>query len=235
MARHLSIALCLVALLAFLAGCGEIERPTNCLSEVSIDRGQGRCIDSSDGDDDDDQAQDGDQDSGDGGENQGGSDGGDDNQDPGDDSNNDGPGDYEEAAATEIAGVIAAMNAIRAEPQNCGQHGDFAAVPPITGNSQLHEASLRHAIDMAENGFFSHTGSDGSSFSQRISESGYPGSPVAENIAGGGREAAGVVDRWLNSDGHCRNLMTNRGTEIGVGFVEGGQWGTLWVLKVGRQ
>ena len=46
-------------------------------------------------------------------------------------------------------------------------------------------AARCHSVDMAENDFFSHTGSDGSNFSQRMRDAGYTGSPRAENIAAG--------------------------------------------------
>lgn len=134
-----------------------------------------------------------------------------------------------------IAGVLEHVNLARAQDQNCGQHGDRPAVGAVAGHALLHEASQRHADDMLANNFFSHTGSDGSSFSQRIRDTGYPGSPVGENIAGGDQDPARVVQRWMNSDGHCRNIMNGSATEIGVGYSVGGPWGSYWVLKLARR
>ncbi len=118
--------------------------------------------------------------------------------------------------------------------QDCRSEGQWSATGPVEGHELLHLAAQIHADDMADNDFFNHTGSDGSSFSQRIYDTGYNGSPMAENIAAGGTDPASIVDRWLDSDGHCRNLMIPTATEIGVGFTYGGNWGTLWVLKVAR-
>lgn len=136
--------------------------------------------------------------------------------------------------STEVAAVLQATNMHRSTETDCGQYGVLPAVPPLVGDDQLHIAAQGHADDMATNNFFSHTGSDGSSFSQRIGRTMFQGSPVGENIAGGGNEAAGVVQRWVDSDGHCRNLMSNRATKLGVGFARGGQYGTMWVQKFGN-
>ncbi len=131
-----------------------------------------------------------------------------------------------------IEGVLEAVNEARSTETDCGQYGVLPAVGPVTGDAFLHQASHAHTIDMRDNDFFSHTGSDGSSFSQRINDTGYSGSPVGENIAGGGTEPAGVVARWIDSDGHCRNIMNGSANQIGVGYVSGGQWGSLWTLKL---
>lgn len=138
-------------------------------------------------------------------------------------------------SSEEVDGVVSAVNDARSEEQDCGEFGEMPAVDPVDAHPDLNAAAQGHADDMAENDFFDHTGSDGSSFSERIDESGYPGSPLAENIAGGATEPEAVVDQWLESGGHCRNLMLEQADEIGVGYAEGGDFGTLWVLKFGMQ
>lgn len=137
-------------------------------------------------------------------------------------------------ALTEVQSVLAATNAARAAGQDCGQYGDLGPAPPLAADPNLGLAAQAHAVDMAQNSFFSHTGSDGSSFVQRVRRTDYSGLPIGENIAGGGREAASVVQRWIDSDGHCRNLMNPDATKLGVGYVVGGQYGTLWVQVFGR-
>ncbi|MGM0556816.1 MAG: CAP domain-containing protein [Myxococcota bacterium] len=136
-----------------------------------------------------------------------------------------------------IAGVLTAVNEARSTQSDCGTYGEFSAVSPVSGHAKLHLAAQGHADDMADNDFFNHTGSDGSSFSQRISDAGYPGRPVGENIAAAGTDPASVVQRWMDSDGHCRNIMNGTANEIGVGFASNpsSQWGTYWVLKLGRR
>jgi uncharacterized protein YkwD len=52
----------------------------------------------------------------------------------------------------------------------------------------------------------------------RIGDAGYVYSAAAENVAGGYPTPALVVDGWLSSAGHCRNVMSSDVTEIGVAF-----------------
>jgi uncharacterized protein YkwD len=82
-------------------------------------------------------------------------------------------------------------------------------------------AAYLHSEDMALNNFFSHTGSDGSSAGQRISLQGYPWSTYGENIAVGYPTVSSVIQGWLGSEGHCRNLMDPDFTEIGAGYAVG--------------
>ena len=124
------------------------------------------------------------------------------------------------------------MNHFRSTETDCRSSGTFPPVHPIQGHPLLHEAAQIHADDMVENDFFTHQGSDGSSFSQRIQRVGYPGFPVGENIAAGGNDAAHIVQRWINSDGHCANIMNGSAGHFGLGFAEGGPWGSYWVLKL---
>jgi uncharacterized protein YkwD len=74
---------------------------------------------------------------------------------------------------------------------------------------------------MACNDFFSHTGSDGSTFISRILDAGYSYSWAAENIAGSSSSsfsAQAVVSMWMNSTGHRKNMLSENATHIGVGF-----------------
>ena len=137
-------------------------------------------------------------------------------------------------ALTEVDGVLAATNQWRASGADCGQYGTMDPAPPLQGDSHLNEAAQAHAIDMGENDFFSHTGSDGSSFVDRVRRTDYSGFPMGENIAGGGAVPAGVVQRWIDSDGHCRNLMNPQATKLGVGYVADGPYGSSWVQVFGR-
>jgi uncharacterized protein YkwD len=82
-------------------------------------------------------------------------------------------------------------------------------------------AAYLHSEDMALNNFFSHTGSDGSSAGQRISRQGYPWSTYGENIAVGYPTVSSVIQGWLGSEGHCRNLMDPDFTETGAGYAVG--------------
>jgi uncharacterized protein YkwD len=114
--------------------------------------------------------------------------------------------------------VLALVNDARAAPRKCGRTV-FAAAPPLTSSSLLERAAHVQAVDMADHNFFEHTGSDGSHPSDRVTRVGYRWRTVAENIAAGARDADSVVRGWLNSPGHCANIMGAQYREMGVAYV----------------
>jgi uncharacterized protein YkwD len=115
---------------------------------------------------------------------------------------------------------LAAVNQARSVARVCG-NTPFGPAPPVSWSDNLAMAAFLHSEDMALNGFFSHTGSDGSSAGQRMSRQGYPWRTYGENIAVGYPTVASVVQGWLGSEGHCRNMMDPAFTEIGAGYAVG--------------
>jgi uncharacterized protein YkwD len=104
-----------------------------------------------------------------------------------------------------------------------------AGLEPYIWDPALAHAAQAHCEDMAENDFFDHEGSDGSSFGERAERSGYDGSPRGENIARAGGPQQ-VFERWMASDGHRANLMSDGSTDTGIGYCGG----DLWVAVFGR-
>ena len=123
------------------------------------------------------------------------------------------------AAADPVPGASDAVNAYRAA----------AGLAPAAPSEHLTVAAEMHARDMAQNGFFSHKGSNGSSSGDRARATGYRYCVVAENIAKGQRSLAEVMQGWANSPGHRANLLHPRITEFGL--VR--QTGDIWVLVLG--
>jgi len=82
-----------------------------------------------------------------------------------------------------------------------------AGCAPLLSHSLLYAVALEHSRDMAQNNYFSHTSLDGKGPGTRASEAGYPWGRYAENIAAGYSTAQGVVDGWLASEGHRRNVL----------------------------
>lgn len=118
--------------------------------------------------------------------------------------------------------MLSAVNDVRAQARACG--GDrYPAAAPLVWNDRLGAAAERHSSDMAGRGFFSHTGSDGSGPGARATEAGYSWRSVAENIARTNTSVGAVVDAWVESPGHCHNLMDPRFAEMGAA-EEGGLW-----------
>jgi uncharacterized protein YkwD len=121
--------------------------------------------------------------------------------------------------AAQAARVLTLVNAARAAPRKCGRQ-QFAPAPPLKPSAVLASAAAAHARDMAEHGEISHTGSDGSRPADRITRAGYNWRASGENVASGQRDADAVVAAWLESPGHCANIMEASFTEMGVAFVQ---------------
>jgi uncharacterized protein YkwD len=83
---------------------------------------------------------------------------------------------------------------------------------------------------MAKRDYVAHVSPEGKDVSNRIEQVGYLAWTFGENIAGGSSTAAEVVKGWLDSDGHCANLMNPHFTLIGVGlaFRQGTEYGYYW-------
>jgi uncharacterized protein YkwD len=81
-----------------------------------------------------------------------------------------------------------------------------------------------------------HTGRDGSTPQQRIGATGYSWVEAGENLASGVMSADAVVAGWLQSPGHCANLMEPAYTEMGVAYAVNPRdaAGIYWALEFGR-
>lgn len=75
----------------------------------------------------------------------------------------------------------------------------------VTYDARLGQAAQVHADDMLANGYFSHTGSDGSNAGDRIRAAGYVPRAWGENIARGQQSEAEVFQAWEDSPGHRAN------------------------------
>ncbi|BEL03555.1 hypothetical protein Q0Z83_017460 [Actinoplanes sichuanensis] len=100
-------------------------------------------------------------------------------------------------------------------------------------DDRLTTAARAHSTDMVTNGFFSHTGSDGSTFVTRANRAGYT-APSGENIAYGYRTPQEVVTGWMNSPGHRANILNCQSIAIGVGLVTKADGTAYWTQVFGR-
>jgi uncharacterized protein YkwD len=83
---------------------------------------------------------------------------------------------------------------------------------------------------MGDYNFFSHTGSDGLMVDDRVRNAGYDWSVVGENIAAGQQTINTVIAAWLDSPGHCANIMHSLYTEFGAKSysVDGSDYPIYW-------
>lgn len=97
---------------------------------------------------------------------------------------------------------------------------------PLRVNRRLSAAARRHTNDMVRRRYFAHDSrSDGSSI-DRIRRAGYLSGArswmVGENLAWGSGDRStprNIVDAWMHSPGHRRNILTGRFREIGIGVI----------------
>ncbi len=116
--------------------------------------------------------------------------------------------------ASRTTGVVNAVNTYRAQI-------NLAA---YTTNASLQQAAQKHAVDMACNQLFVHTGSDGSTPQTRVAAAGYSASSVTENVYGSYPPLSpeDAVAWWATDTvdpNHNLNLISTTYSEIGVGYA----------------
>ena len=85
------------------------------------------------------------------------------------------------------------------------------------------------AKDMRDKGYFDHTSPTYGSPFEMMRQFGVQYSSAGENIAAGQKTAQEVMNSWMNSSGHRANILSKDYEQLGVGYVEGGSYGTYWV------
>lgn len=110
--------------------------------------------------------------------------------------------------------VLRLVNQARSKARYCGAKR-MPAVKSLKLDAKLSTAARRHGADMAKYNYFSHYGRNGSTPWDRAKRAGT--SARGENIAAGHAGAKATVDQWLNSPGHCVNLMTPSHKVMGIG------------------
>jgi uncharacterized protein YkwD len=128
------------------------------------------------------------------------------------------------------ARALQLVNDVRARGARCGEKS-FGPVPPVRLSGPLAEVALGHANDMALHDYFEHLDLSGHSPADRVRAIGYRETLVGENIAYGPQSAEEVVQGWLDSPGHCENIMDPRFSEMGLAFAAGqsSRRGLYWV------
>jgi uncharacterized protein YkwD len=135
------------------------------------------------------------------------------------------------------AEVLRLVNQARATGYDCDTEGSFGPAGALTMHELLRGTARRMSKDMGERGFFDHVDPDGHDPFDRMEAAGYAGGAMGENIAAGQETAAEVVQGWLDSDGHCSNIMDPDFRVIGVGYalVPGSPYRHYWTQNFGDQ
>lgn len=96
-------------------------------------------------------------------------------------------------------------------------------------NVYLEEAALRKAEAILQTQTFDHN-IKGRKFSSWVKDVGYEYSYVGENLAIDFLSAEGVVNAWMESESHKKNLLNNEYKEIGIAVVEGDFSGSQTII-----
>lgn len=132
--------------------------------------------------------------------------------------------------------ILDIINELRANGRNCGAEW-YPAAPALSWNDALDGASLRHSVDMSTHDVFSHTGTDGSSVSDRATDAGYNWNRIGENIAAGQTSAEEAIEGWIGSPGHCSNIMQANFTNMALACSSNPntQFNRYWTQVLGRE
>ncbi len=89
-------------------------------------------------------------------------------------------------------------------------------IAPLTMDAELLDAAMQRAAEI--NVCFSHTRPTGSSCFTACAKM------SRENVAFGSSTAAGVMEQWMDSEGHRKNILSSDSKSIGIGCVKIGNY-----------
>ncbi|HEU5222758.1 MAG TPA: CAP domain-containing protein [Candidatus Lumbricidophila sp.] len=104
---------------------------------------------------------------------------------------------------------------------------------PLALHAALQQAACDHSSDQAAHNTMSHTGSNGSTMSQRISAAGYNWSTCGENVAAGYGSPESVFNGWMNSPGHRANILNPNYRHMGLGTAQSAGDTLYWTQTFG--
>jgi hypothetical protein len=110
---------------------------------------------------------------------------------------------------------------------------DLAAVP-LQRNNLLDQAAQQKAQHMATNEYFAHFAPDGTTPWSFFKSSGYVYAHAGENLAIHFTDSTEVVEAWMQSPAHRKNIVDPKYTEIGVGTAKGtfDGYDTVYVVQL---
>lgn len=92
-----------------------------------------------------------------------------------------------------------------------------AKLEPLTIHQQVESLAQVRANEITQ--LFSHTRPNGQDTFTIIKEAGIDYRYLGENIAAGHSTPQAVVNAWMKSEGHRANILSDKFTEIGIGYV----------------
>jgi len=130
---------------------------------------------------------------------------------------------------------IATQEGVAAVDEAIGELEKLRPMPPLAPSQGMSLASRDHAADIGQRGIMGHTGTDGSTPSDRMNRHGQWQGGCGENIAGGIADARSIVLQLIIDDGvpgrgHRRNIFNPQYRVTGVHFGSHGRLGSICVI-----
>ncbi|GGD16275.1 SafA/ExsA family spore coat assembly protein [Pontibacillus salipaludis] len=104
-------------------------------------------------------------------------------------------------------------------------------LPALKSDWQLSRVARYKSRDMRDQGYFAHNSPTYGSPFEMMKSFNISYRKAAENIAAGQRTPQEVVQAWMDSPGHRKNILDKDLTYIGVGYAEGGSYGYYWTQQ----
>ncbi len=100
-------------------------------------------------------------------------------------------------------------------------HRTKAGLRPVSSVRPLVDAASAQCAIMIAHGRIGHSFGPGTSFGERMRRAGIGPGYQAENVARGQRSVADVMQAWMNSRGHRRNMLDPKMSAFGIAFKNG--------------
>ncbi|EGT4601614.1 CAP domain-containing protein [Clostridioides difficile] len=103
-----------------------------------------------------------------------------------------------------------------------------AGLNPLTLDSSISNVATKKSQDMIDNNYFSHNSPTYGSPFDMLKKFGVSYKTAGENIAMGQKTPKEVVNAWMNSEGHRKNIMNPNFSKIGVGVAQKSGGSIYW-------
>lgn len=105
-------------------------------------------------------------------------------------------------------------------------------LPALQADTKLSGVAQKKSADMQQNNYFSHTSPTYGSPFDMMRDMGVTYKSAGENIAQGQQTPQAVVQAWMDSEGHRKNILSPNFTHIGVGYEKtGNHWTQMFIGK----
>ena len=115
---------------------------------------------------------------------------------------------------------LALTNQARTQARQCGGVA-YPSAPPLAWDTQIESAARVQSNYQSQIRTMTHSGPGGSTLADRVTSTGFAWRSIGENVAWNYSSASEALQGWLNSPGHCANIMNPRYTVVGWVTVDG--------------